>query len=202
MFAGVHTQEFMLNVLKTGPTGPSPAHSIICSRCGTKHEGDYMWIPPAEVWDLDDKWPLPLIQDSNAKLSYAASVLGLTGWNYATLNFLVVLFYFCCWNCYVELNYGSFGIMARVSYDPSANGHDCCSLLSQSTGLTIFIIHRAIWIAVSPIYIILLKFFTSSSRVMPTSRTLDQESPPTVEAYQDGVRLVACLHSHCMKRNN
>ncbi|KAF4241737.1 hypothetical protein CNMCM8980_002261 [Aspergillus fumigatiaffinis] len=55
MFAGVHTQEFMLNILKTGPTGPSPAHSIICSRCGTKHEGDYMWIPPAEVWDLDDK---------------------------------------------------------------------------------------------------------------------------------------------------
>ncbi|PYH44063.1 RBP protein [Aspergillus saccharolyticus JOP 1030-1] len=49
LYGGVHTTQFMLDVLVHGPKANSPGHQIICSGCGRVHDGLFYWIP-ALTW--------------------------------------------------------------------------------------------------------------------------------------------------------
>lgn len=50
VYAGIHSAPFMLDILQRGPKGPSPSHSLACSRCLTQFEGDFYWMPRIP-WD-------------------------------------------------------------------------------------------------------------------------------------------------------
>ncbi|KAF3164687.1 hypothetical protein TWF225_009664 [Orbilia oligospora] len=45
---GIHSKEFMVDVLFNGPHGQNPAHAFDCSKCGTTFEGVAAWLawPP------------------------------------------------------------------------------------------------------------------------------------------------------------
>ncbi|KAK6509781.1 hypothetical protein TWF481_004510 [Arthrobotrys musiformis] len=45
---GVHSTEFMVDVLMNGPKGQNPSHAFDCSQCGTTFEGvaDWRAYPP------------------------------------------------------------------------------------------------------------------------------------------------------------
>ena len=45
MRLNIHCADFMLDVLRNGPTGPSPSHSLACSDCGTMFDGAFAWFP-------------------------------------------------------------------------------------------------------------------------------------------------------------
>ncbi|KAF7590131.1 hypothetical protein BBP40_003244 [Aspergillus hancockii] len=42
---GIHSDSFMLDVLRIGPRNPSPPHDLLCSNCGELHDGAFWWIP-------------------------------------------------------------------------------------------------------------------------------------------------------------
>ncbi|KAE8339053.1 hypothetical protein BDV24DRAFT_165812 [Aspergillus arachidicola] len=42
---GIHSDDFMLDVLQHGPKNPSPPHNLFCSNCGEQHDGTFYWIP-------------------------------------------------------------------------------------------------------------------------------------------------------------
>ncbi|KAL4745797.1 hypothetical protein BDW72DRAFT_207882 [Aspergillus terricola var. indicus] len=46
---GVHSAEFMLDVLTNGPRNNSPGHELLCSSCGVKHSETFYWIP-SQPW--------------------------------------------------------------------------------------------------------------------------------------------------------
>ncbi|GIJ87966.1 hypothetical protein Asppvi_006882 [Aspergillus pseudoviridinutans] len=45
LYGGIHSKEFMFDVLQNGPKGPSPKHSLVCSGCGNLHNGAFFWPP-------------------------------------------------------------------------------------------------------------------------------------------------------------
>ncbi|RAL12655.1 RBP protein [Aspergillus homomorphus CBS 101889] len=49
LYAGIHGRDFMLDVLLNGAKNDSPGHEIVCSGCGTVHEGLFWWIP-SDPW--------------------------------------------------------------------------------------------------------------------------------------------------------
>ncbi|KAF3938920.1 hypothetical protein ABW19_dt0200723 [Dactylella cylindrospora] len=42
---GVHSKQFMADVLVNGPSGPSPAHGLNCSKCGNMFTSVFHWFP-------------------------------------------------------------------------------------------------------------------------------------------------------------
>ena len=47
----IHGVRFMCDVLKNGPKGVSPLHTIWCSQCGEEHDGVFGWpFPQKQDW--------------------------------------------------------------------------------------------------------------------------------------------------------
>ncbi|KAF7179352.1 hypothetical protein CNMCM7691_008285 [Aspergillus felis] len=48
LMLNVHSSKFMLDILQNGTDNKSPGHELMCSKCGTKHEGVQGWhaYPP------------------------------------------------------------------------------------------------------------------------------------------------------------
>ncbi|KAK6356761.1 hypothetical protein TWF718_001103 [Orbilia javanica] len=47
---GVHSNEFMIDVLFNGPHGQNPSHAFDCSTCGTTFEGVVGWPDSGFEW--------------------------------------------------------------------------------------------------------------------------------------------------------
>lgn len=50
LYGGIHGSEFMLDVLRHGPKGPSLQHRVVCSDCGAVHEGTFGWSVHHGSW--------------------------------------------------------------------------------------------------------------------------------------------------------
>ncbi|KAL4885620.1 RBP protein [Aspergillus karnatakaensis] len=49
-YIGIHNKDFMLDILNNGPTGPSPGHSLYCSRCTSKFQMVAIWASKPFPW--------------------------------------------------------------------------------------------------------------------------------------------------------
>ncbi|KAG6986666.1 hypothetical protein G7Y79_00074g098630 [Physcia stellaris] len=53
LYLNIHTPTFMLDVLQNGPKNDSPAHWILCSGCGVRHEEQMGWALGGGIWNRD-----------------------------------------------------------------------------------------------------------------------------------------------------
>ncbi|KAL4898861.1 hypothetical protein BDW74DRAFT_184285 [Aspergillus multicolor] len=53
VYMGIHSKEFMLDVLANGPRGPSPKHTVYCSGCTRQFDNEAWWLEEKADWKED-----------------------------------------------------------------------------------------------------------------------------------------------------